>query len=145
MKNKLKYNLSDISNVSKKIFFKYKDKKVFLLFGDIGSGKTTFVGSVLRSVFDFEGEIASPTFSYVNRYFVEKNEHKIESIFHWDLYRILTEKDLDKISFSELIETENSRHFIEWPEKISMILPNNISFVELKLMGKEETERDIYY
>ncbi len=145
MKNKIKYNLSEINNVSGEIFLKNKYKKIFLLFGDMGSGKTTFVGSILKSIFDFDGEVTSPTFSYVNKYLIKKNEHKIDVIFHWDLYRISTQNDLDKINFSELIEAENSIHFIEWPEKILKIIPKNIYPAEFKLMGEEESERFIYY
>lgn len=94
-----------------------KNKKIYLLKGDLGAGKTTFVSSFIKENFkdqytDFDKiQVMSPTFSIVNQYDLKKN-----SIAHLDLFR-LSEKDFDLEEILEVLESADYC-FIEWPSKI---------------------------
>ena len=67
MIKKYKYSLKNIDLVSNLIVDYTKNYKLFLLDGDLGSGKTTLIKNVLRNIGILEN-ITSPTFSIVNKY-----------------------------------------------------------------------------
>ena len=100
-------NIKDLKKVIECI--KNSGKKIILLNGTLGSGKTTLVKEFIKN----EGikDIAtSPTFSIQNRY---------ENIYHYDVYQ---KKD-EFLSLGMLEELENDGyHFIEWGEEIEDIL-----------------------
>lgn len=81
---------------------------VLLMEGAMGSGKTTMVRYLMKSL---KGEEAtSPTFSLVNEYRYP-NGH----VYHFDLYRIDWPEDLDEIGFEEYLDRE-ALCVIEWPQ-----------------------------
>jgi tRNA threonylcarbamoyladenosine biosynthesis protein TsaE len=83
--------------------------RIFLLTGDLGAGKTTFVKKFCEAS-GVDDPASSPTFSLVNAY--ESPRHG--TIYHMDLYRLSREMDLEQIGFDEYIESGNLC-FIEWP------------------------------
>ena len=89
---------------------------ILLLFGDLGSGKTTFVKGLLKG-FDFKLEVTSPTFSLVNEYEASKK------IIHIDCYR---EKDINRWINIGIIDYFNSDSIvvIEWPEILEDVIPD---------------------
>ena len=109
MNEKIVYNLNEIDKISKIILDNIKHINIVLLKGDLGSGKTTLVKSILKKL-GVNDEIKSPTFSIVNEY-----DHPSGPIYHFDLYRIEKIDELDVIGFEEYIDNCNIC-FIEWPE-----------------------------
>ena len=109
MNEKIVYNLSEIDKISKIIVDNIKHINIVLLKGDLGSGKTTLIKSILKKL-GVNDEIKSPTFSIVNEY-----DHPSGPIYHFDLYRIEKIDELDVIGFEEYIDNCNIC-FIEWPE-----------------------------
>tara|TARA_B100000927_G_scaffold102406_1_gene82950 strand:- start:2011 stop:2448 length:438 start_codon:yes stop_codon:yes gene_type:complete len=95
----------------------YKTKNVVFLNGDIGAGKTTFVKKFILN-FDQNKNAYSPTFSIMNEYNVNGRE-----IFHYDLYRIKSVRELQEIGLDSHFERE-AIHFVEWPNDFRNILPN---------------------
>ena len=93
-------------------------RNIVLLEGDLGAGKTTLVKDFVRLTAHGE-EADSPTFSIVNAY--ETDE---ATIYHFDLYRLNTTEEVEDIGFWDYIES-GSPCFIEWPDKIADILPEN--------------------
>ena len=79
--------------------------------GEIGSGKTTMIRALLRSL-GVSSAIKSPTFSILESYQTPKC-----LIHHFDLYRINDENELDYIGFRDYF-TDNSICCIEWPERV---------------------------
>ena len=115
------FNLS-VANESETIELAAKFKEVLqagdvvTFVGDLGTGKTFFVKSLLK-LFGVE-EVTSPTFSIVNTYRNEKL-----NFYHFDFYRIKKEAELFDIGFDEYIMNSNSITFIEWADLFESVLP----------------------
>lgn len=89
-----------------------KPHAILALSGDLGSGKTTFVQG-LASALHIPPPIPSPTFTYLNLY---------PGLYHFDLYRLKTPSDFLALGFEEYFDKEGICA-IEWPERISSLLP----------------------
>jgi tRNA threonylcarbamoyladenosine biosynthesis protein TsaE len=94
-------------------------RKVVALHGEMGAGKTTFVGAVCSAI-GVDGHVSSPTFSLVNEYRVRGGER----IYHMDWYRLKGESEAVEAGMEEYIY---SGHFclIEWPDRAPGILPDD--------------------
>ncbi len=108
-------NISDYELIYPKLNIREKQRKIILMKGELGSGKTTFIKEFLAHRFDFY-ETTSPTFAIINKYEIFNN-----NTYHYDLYRINKSHELDDIGMYENLEIE-ALHFIEWPE----IIPDNL-------------------
>ena len=134
MVNKLKYTLDTIHVVSDHIKDLVNNYTIFLFEGDMGSGKTTLIKQIVKDI-GISENVKSPTFSLVNEY--------IENdliIFHFDLYRINKENELDSIGFYEYLDS-GKLCFIEWPN----IAIQNIykDYVLIKISVTSDSEREI--
>lgn len=98
--------------------------QVFAFNGPLGAGKTTTIKALLRSC-GVTGTITSPTFTYVNEYTNDRNEH----FYHFDLYRIGSIEEFQSQGFDEYLYQDGSWSFIEWPEVIMPLLTHNVCFV----------------
>jgi len=87
-----------------------KGYRVFLLSGDLGTGKTTLVQQIGRRLNCTEA-VSSPTFSLVNAY----ESQPIGTIYHMDFYRLEKSADLVQIGLEEYLES-GQPCFIEWPD-----------------------------
>ena len=99
---------------------------IVVLVGEMGAGKTTFTQSVLRAmgIEDLEG---SPTYSLINEYV----SPYFGKVYHMDLYRLDSLEEALDIGIEELLY-QNVICFIEWPEKIKELLPDNTIWVYLR-------------
>lgn len=87
---------------------------IFLLRGDLASGKTTLVKEYVKSIYPLE-EVTSPTFSI---------QHQYQDIYHYDFYQHSLEELLN-LGLLEWLENEGV-HFIEWgSEDLEKILKTN--------------------
>jgi tRNA threonylcarbamoyladenosine biosynthesis protein TsaE len=112
-----------------------KGGDVLALYGDLGSGKTTFVQGLAKGL-GIEKQIISPTFIIMRTYaFGEK------TLYHVDLYRIEKEEDVEGIGLLELMKDPNNVVVIEWPEKIENLLPANRT--DLIFTYKQDDIREI--
>ena len=107
---------------------------VVLLTGDLGAGKTTFVGGALESL-GYKEHVISPTFNILKCYFDVK-----PNVFHIDAYR-LEGQNID-IGLDEFIEG-NGVSFVEWPKFIEPLIPNKHLEISLKRIFDEEREIEI--
>ncbi len=81
-------------------------------FGDLGSGKSTFIRALLRSHFSDDRLIVrSPTYTYYQKYGLD--------IYHFDLYRIEFFEDIFLIGAMDIFENPDSICLIEWPERLA--------------------------
>ena len=98
---------------------------IVALHGDLGAGKTTFVKGIV-GVLSPENLVQSPTFIYLNIY-----EGRIP-LYHFDLYRLENEKAFLQMGFFDYLAAENGICLIEWPERISSLLPTQTKHVILE-------------
>ena len=119
-----------------RIFFRKNIKKdglsegalVIGLSGDLGTGKTTFTQAVARQL-GIKNKVNSPTFVIMKKYPIRLGKHKF--FFHFDAYRLKNEKELLHLGWKEIINKKEHLVFIEWPEKVSKIIPANSKFIHI--------------
>ena len=109
-------SIDQLNQVTLKIIKKLNKEDCILLFGEIGTGKTTLTRGLINNLQNqnkqVETEVLSPTFNIVYEY--EIRELKI---MHYDLYRLKTEKDVQQLGIFNQ-STENIK-VIEWAEIIN--------------------------
>ncbi len=98
-----------------------KGIRVVCLYGELGSGKTTFVQGFAKGL-GIATRLLSPTFIIVRRYQIPDNSG---FLYHLDLYRMEGEKDLLGLGLPEILADSNSVVLIEWAEKLGELLPKN--------------------
>jgi len=98
--------------------------------GNLGSGKTTFIKGVALGLglYDSQG-VKSPTFVLMHVYPTPR------PLYHFDLYRLETLKELQEIGFEEFIRDPNAVSCIEWGEKAKGLLPPNVYHVNLEIVN----------
>ena len=119
----LKYNLSQINIISKKILLNLSKTDCVFLFGELGSGKTTFARSLINQLQEKnevdKTEVPSPTFNLLYEY-----EIKSLKVMHYDLYRLKTNKEIEQLGIFE--DSKNIISVIEWPEKMKKKIENRL-------------------
>ena len=98
-----------------------KNTTVFALWGELGAGKTTFTKGVIKEL-GVKKAAVSPTFALLKRYSLSGN-WKGWTLYHFDLYRLKSARDFLNEGFGEIFKEPKSIILIEWPERISEILP----------------------
>ncbi len=110
--------LKDTEDLGKKIAKFVKPKTFISLRGKLGVGKTTLVRFIINSLFNKTNiKVQSPTYSLVNVY--EFNKFKI---WHYDLYRLRTKKEVFELDFDLAL---SDCTIVEWPEILGDLLPKN--------------------
>lgn len=94
---------------------------IMCLWGNLGSGKTTFVQGFARGL-GITSRLLSPTFIIVRRY---QTPHDNGFLYHLDLYRMKEPKDASSVGFEEMIADPDSVVVIEWPERLGSLLPEH--------------------
>ncbi|KKQ49768.1 MAG: ATPase, YjeE family protein [candidate division TM6 bacterium GW2011_GWF2_38_10] len=94
-----------------------KHYSIITLSGDLGAGKTTLMGKIMKTL-GIKQAVTSPTFGYVKTYTTPNNL----TIHHFDLYRLSSIDEFFDAGFDEYIVQPNSISFIEWPEIIAPLL-----------------------
>ena len=109
------------------------EKPTFVaLYGDLGAGKTAFVRGFV-SVLSPDSRVKSPTYTIVNEY-----RRGAVPVFHFDLYRIESENDLDSIGFEEYVQSGIC--IAEWCEHIGTALPDNAIRVRIEKLDTSAAE-----
>ena len=122
------------AQLAKKIADMIQPGTVICLNGDLGAGKTLFVQSLARAL-GVDGEVTSPTFNLMNVY-----EGKMR-IFHFDLYRLEQEYELEEIGFYDYADEPDGLVLIEWAEKFPDCLPEN--YISLEIQRTEHEKQRI--
>lgn len=111
------------------------EQKIWLFYGDMGSGKTTLIKEIAHA-FGVDDMVQSPTFSIVNEY---RNSGD-DIFYHFDFYRIAKENEALDIGVDEYLDS-GAYCFIEWPQKISNLVPDHHLKIEIEITS--ETSRKI--
>ena len=130
----LKYNLSQLDSLSKKILSFLSKSDCIFLFGELGSGKTTFVRSLINQLQEKnkmkKTEVTSPTYNLLNEYEIQNLK-----IMHYDLYRLKNDKEINQLGIFQ--EDEKVISIIEWPEKIAKRIKDRL---EITFYYQDEAE-----
>ena len=87
--------------------------RMVILRGDLGAGKTTLVKGIAEGLHAAsQDDITSPTFTLIHEY----RGHEI-NLFHVDLYRVDTPRELDTLGLDELFAEDGNLVLLEWGEK----------------------------
>ena len=130
------FSLKDLQRTAKEIWRSIQDERILAFHGEMGAGKTTFIHALcdVKKVKDIVG---SPTFSIINEYaFTEEGKEKM--IYHIDLYRLKDEQEAIQAGVEDCLYSDHIC-LIEWPEKISSLLPTDALHIYLSII--DETTR----
>jgi tRNA threonylcarbamoyladenosine biosynthesis protein TsaE len=116
-------SLENIADAAKKFLAEAGDRRVFAFHGGMGAGKTTFI-KALCSELGVTEVVASPTFAIVNEYMAQNGE----PVYHFDLYRVKTMDEACDFGCEDYFYS-GSYCFIEWPELVEPLLPDDTADV----------------
>jgi tRNA threonylcarbamoyladenosine biosynthesis protein TsaE len=135
MIRKIKYKLENIELAVNFILSNVNTK--FLLFnGTMGSGKTTLIKAIVSKLGSTDS-VSSPTFSIVNEYEINNS-----IAYHFDFYRIENETEVLDIGIEDYFDKDRWC-FIEWAEKIPNLIPDNINYINFKVLDKDHRTIEI--
>ncbi len=123
-------NLAQTDKLAKEFAKKLKRGDVVTFTGDLGAGKTTFIKS-LCAYLGVKDAVVSPSFTIVNEY--NGNEH----IYHLDLYRLESFDEALNTGCVDIINNLDGICFIEWPQVIQSILPQDCIKVDIKIVNND--------
>ncbi|MFH1186745.1 MAG: tRNA (adenosine(37)-N6)-threonylcarbamoyltransferase complex ATPase subunit type 1 TsaE [Candidatus Levyibacteriota bacterium] len=110
-------NKNETQKLGKDLAKEIKKGVVLALYGELGSGKTTFVQGFAKGL-RIKNRIISPTFIILRKYKLKKR-----NFFHIDLYRIQTGDDINSLGIEEIFTNKENIIAIEWAEKLEKLLP----------------------
>lgn len=131
-------SLADINGAAKKFIENMGDGKVFAFYGKMGAGKTTFIKAVCEEL-GVDDVITSPTFAIVNEY---QSATTGDSIYHFDFYRIKKLDEVYDMGYEDYFYS-GSLCFLEWPELIEDLLPEDATKVTIE--ASEDGSRTIRF
>ena len=132
-------SLHELKGIAADILERVSGPQVFALFGEMGSGKTTLIKEfcALLGVTD---TVTSPTFALVNQYQTESSGPK----YHFDVYRIKKVEEVMDIGYETYFFSGNYV-FVEWPEMISELLPQEHVYVMIRELDNGRREIRLKY
>ncbi len=101
--------------------------------GGLGAGKTTFTRGIALGM-GLGDSVSSPTFALVNEYHGDKL-----TLYHFDMYRIQSEGDLESTGFYDYPFEENVAA-VEWSENIAEFLPKSAIYITINSVGENSRE-----
>ena len=154
-------DIGHIREVAREFIEHIGDHRVFAFYGKMGAGKTTFVKAICEEL-GVDDVITSPTFAIINEYtatpptaaanssfFSEGSEcgvanilHSSLQIYHFDFYRIKKLEEVYDMGYEDYFYS-GSLCFIEWPELIEEILPDDA--VRVSIAEQEDGSRTVTF
>lgn len=124
--------LDELELAARRLLDTFKTNRVFAFYGKMGAGKTTFIQALCKTL-GSDDNVTSPTFALINEYNI-----KDSSVFHFDFYRINDLEEVFDLGYEDYLYC-GKYCFIEWPELIEPLLPENL--VEVKIEVDEDDAR----
>lgn len=121
-------SLDQIHQTARQFIQAMDGKTIFAFYGSMGAGKTSFIKAICEEL-GVTDIITSPTFAIVNEYALPDGD----SVYHFDFYRINKTEEAFDLGYEEYFYS--GRYcFIEWPEKIESLLPEDSTMVKIEEM-----------
>jgi len=103
---------------------------IVALVGELGAGKTQFIKGLAAGLgIEKSPYISSPSFTLINEYIGKVR------FYHIDLFRLTSEKEADELGLEEYFQSGGITA-IEWADKISSLLPEEILWINIRYTGK---------
>ncbi|MEX0316180.1 MAG: tRNA (adenosine(37)-N6)-threonylcarbamoyltransferase complex ATPase subunit type 1 TsaE [Allomuricauda sp.] len=125
-------------HLAAKHVLKVAKTKTLCFYGDMGAGKTTLIKSMVKELGGID-EANSPTFGLANEYHDQTGNLLA---YHFDFYRIENEMEALDLGLEDYLASE-AWIFIEWPEKIKSLLPQDSVSIFLHFI--DENTRSIEF
>lgn len=106
--------------------------------GELGAGKTTFVGGVIAAA-GIAGPVRSPTYTLIEPY-----EGAGRQIYHLDLYRLADPEEVEALGMRDLL-TPSSILLIEWPSRAEERLPRADVRIDMAYLPKLQAGRKVQF
>ncbi len=119
-------NITAIRDAARAFIAHIAERRVFAFYGKMGAGKTTFIKAVCEEL-GVEDVITSPTFAIVNEYQIKEKG----KVFHFDFYRIRRLEEVYDMGYEDYFYS-GALCFIEWPELIEPLLPEDAVRVSIE-------------
>lgn len=132
-KKLLSHSEQETLELGRKVGENIRTGLVFMLYGDLGTGKTVFVRGVCEAL-GISG-VRSPSFTLINEYESQSGIY----IIHADLYRLDTE-GVHALGLSEYVGESDSVMFVEWPERWRIGVPDEVLTVKFTALSEDERE-----
>jgi len=115
-------SLDNIRAAARQFIENMGDTRVFAFYGKMGAGKTTFVKAICEEL-GVDDVITSPTFAIINEY-TSHHSSQPSTIYHFDFYRIKRLEEVYDMGYEDYFYS-GALCFIEWPELIEELLPDD--------------------
>ena len=129
-------NIAQIDEAARQFISQIADRRVFAFYGSMGAGKTTFVKAVCEQL-GVQDVITSPTFAIVNEYTGDEG-----AIYHFDFYRIKKLEEVYDMGYEDYFYS-GALCFIEWPELIEELLPEDA--VRVSIVEQQDGSRTVTF
>jgi tRNA threonylcarbamoyladenosine biosynthesis protein TsaE len=130
-------SLDRLPEAAEKFVAAMGDETVYAFYGDMGAGKTTFINALCRRLGVEDDVTNSPSFAIINEY---RSDTTAELIYHFDLYRLDDIDEALEIGVEDYFDS-GALCFLEWPERIEDILPDDTVRVDIRV--NDDNSRDI--
>jgi tRNA threonylcarbamoyladenosine biosynthesis protein TsaE len=121
-----------LTDAAEKFLRHFREKRIFAFYGSMGAGKTTIIKAICKAMGAID-IVSSPTFTLVNEYRTINGE----TIYHIDFYRIKKQEEVFDFGIEEYLSGD-AWCFMEWPEMIEDILPQETISIRVTVGEKEE-------
>lgn len=130
-------SIDDIAQAAHEFVAEMGDETVYAFYGEMGAGKTTFINALCKALGVEDDTTNSPSFSIINEY---RSDTTAELIYHFDLYRLDSLEEAFDIGVEDYFDS-GALCFLEWPERIADILPNDT--VKVSIIVNDDNSRTI--
>ncbi len=126
-------SLSNLPDAAIQLLSFAANQRIFLFHGEMGAGKTTLIKALCKQL-GIDATVTSPTFSIVNEY-----AGSGATLYHFDFYRLKNQSEAFDMGYEEYFYS-GAYCFVEWPEKITDLLPEHYLRINIKTINTSSRE-----